>query len=58
MIPKKMHAQTNTGDGTIQIYFRVIWSVRCTLLGVGRVYLEHTTRTIRNDYEQQTYYAF
>ena len=54
MIPKRMHAQTNIGEETIQVYFRVNRSVRCTLLGVGGVYLEHTTRTIRNDYEQQT----
>ena len=33
---------------TIQVYFRVNRSVRCTLLGIGGVYLEQTTSTIRN----------
>ena len=48
-----MH-KLNTGKETIQFYFRVNRLVRCTLLEVGGVYLEHTMRTIRNDYEQQT----
>ena len=49
LIPKTLHAQTNIWEETIQVYFRVNRSVRCKLLGIGGVYLKHTTRTIRNN---------
>ena len=49
----------NTGKETIQVYNFLIESVSAVYIAgsIGGIYLEHTMRTIRNDYEQPTDYV-